>query len=116
MRPTWAHDPLPDRRWTTTGRPACAGRPYPDNVNAALVWAEDGADSDTLALATAACPDETAHSGDTIANTAINTTNNRQRDGRPVRTPNMPTAKPLNYPHDMRCGNHATHAHWGVPP
>jgi len=97
VRATWTHD-RPVRRWTTTTRPARAGRPYPANVNAALVSAEDGADSDTLALTAAACADDTAPSGDTIASTAANTTHNRQRDGRPARTPNMPTANLFTCP------------------
>lgn len=50
-RPFSVHDP-PERRWTTTTRPARTGYPYPDRVNPSPVSAEAGADSDRLCLTT----------------------------------------------------------------
>ncbi|HXR67160.1 MAG TPA: hypothetical protein VN712_00840 [Dermatophilaceae bacterium] len=65
---------------TAGARDAGATAASPCGANAAVVA---GADSGTVSLA-AACADETAPSGDTIATTAIDTTNNRRRAGRPA--------------------------------
>ena len=43
-----------------------------------------------------ACVDEMAPSEDTNANTATNTTSNRQRDGQPARTPKLRTTNPFH--------------------
>jgi hypothetical protein len=93
-RRTWVHE-RPDRRWSTTTRPARAGYPYPDKVNPRPVSAEDGPDSESfwvtpdrvrftdtawtavlLGRATA-CAGETAPNGETSDSAAANTIRNR---------------------------------------
>jgi hypothetical protein len=52
VRPTSTHD-LPESRCITTTRPARTGDPAPDNVKAALVSTDAGADKDSPCLTTA---------------------------------------------------------------
>jgi len=79
---------VPDFRWTQTGRETAPGT-LPVALTVSPLIAVEG-DNVRVALDRAACAEVTAPTGDTIANTASNTTSNRQRDGRPARTPNLP--------------------------
>lgn len=93
---TMATHRVPILRWTQTGRDTAPGT-LPLALTISPPIAVEG-DNESFDLATAACAEETAPSENTIANTAINTTNNRQRDGRLA--PRLLTAHPFlfSYP------------------
>jgi len=88
---------VPDLRWTQTGRDTAPGT-LPVALTISPLIAVEG-DNERVALTTVACAEETAPKGDTIANTAINTTSSRQRHDPPARTPN-----PLmSLPRSLKC-------------
>jgi len=96
-------------RCNHTVRPDITGETTPESTTVSAGAATAGATLNDTVEATAACAGNTPAKGEIIASTATPAIATRARNGRPTRTPNVPTANPFIRP-KTRIDDLATHA------